>query len=257
MLNIIKNKNHFLLISGLIINIISLFLISSCEKDNSPAPISKFFFNSDLSYGTVSDIEGNVYKTIQIGSQVWMAENLKTTKYNDGKLITSLTNNVGWGNLSTGAYCWHKNDIINKATYGALYNGYAVRTGRLCPTGWHVPANEEWHTLILNYDPEALSTGILNSPTGGTLKETGTIHWSNPDTGATNLSGFTALPGDLRDAKGIFGQKGYYAYFWSATWSSQTGPRNLWCFWLSFNSELIGWGGGYITCGQSIRCVKD
>ena len=166
---IIKHKKKFLVISGLIINIISLLLISSCEKDNTPAPISKILFNSDLTYGTMSDIEGNVYKTIQIGSQVWMAENLKTTKYNDGKLITLVTNNVGWGNLSTGAYCWHENNIINKGTYGALYNGYAVRTGKLCPTGWHVPTKEEWHTLVLNYDPDVLSTGILNSLTGGTL----------------------------------------------------------------------------------------
>ena len=95
---------------------------------------------------------------------------------------------------------------------------------------------------------------LLNSPAGGSLKETGTIHWSSPNTGATNVSGFTALPADIHTSAGSFGIIRSYAYFWSATAS---GPRNMWGFWLSSDTDLISWGGGYITCGKSVRCVKD
>ena len=137
---------------------------------------------------TVTDADGNVYHTVTIGTQVWMVENLKTTKYNDGSSIPNVT--VGaWGPLTTPAYCWYNDDATNKADYGAIYNWYAVATGKLAPTGWHVPTNAEFMTLV-NY------LGGLDSA-GGKLKEAGFAHWDPPNTGATNSSGFTGLPGGI------------------------------------------------------------
>ena len=153
-------------------------------------------YGEEISFTTSSpavalkDIEGNVYKTVTIGSQVWMAENLKTTKYNNGISIPQVTDATSWNNLSTAAYCWYNNDAATyKAAYGALYNWYTVNTGKLCPSGWHVPTDAEW-TILTDY----LSGARM---AGGKLKEAGTAHWISPNTGATNESGFTALPGGL------------------------------------------------------------
>jgi len=137
----------------------------------------EIIFNPSLTYGEVSDIDGNYYKTIQIGSQIWMAENLKTTRYNDGSNIPLVTDNTAWSNLTTPGYCWYNNDAATyKNVYGALYNWYAVNTGKLCPSGWHVPSEYEW-TLLVNY-----LGGVYAA--GGKLKETGTTHWYSPNAGA-------------------------------------------------------------------------
>jgi uncharacterized protein (TIGR02145 family) len=171
--------------------------------------------NPNLTYGKVSDIDGNDYKTIQIGIQEWMAENLKTTKYNDGNSIPNVTDFIEWSDLITGVYCWYKNDAsAYKATYGALYNWFTVSTGKLCPAGWHVPSDAEWTTLY----------GYLGGAgvAGGKLKETGTTHWISPNTGATNSSGFTALPGGTLslfndpDFSG-WGDPGSSGIWWSAS----------------------------------------
>ncbi len=152
-------------------------------------------FNPDLTYSTLLDIEGNEYKTIQIGNQTWMAENLRTTKYNDGSSIPVVNDNISWLNLTTAAYCWYDNDISRKDIYGALYNWHTVTSGNLCPAGWHVPKNEEWTVLTAYLGGESVA--------GGKLKETGTAHW-NPNSDATNESGFTALPGGMRGNGGAF-----------------------------------------------------
>ncbi|MBA7544886.1 hypothetical protein ES705_37247 [subsurface metagenome] len=165
------------------------------------------------STATVTDYEGNVYQTITIGSQEWMCENLKLTKYADGTAIPLVTNSTEWGNLTTPGYYWYNNDEPTYAnTYGALYNWYTVEKGNLCPTGWHVPTDAEWTTL----------TDYLGgaSVAGGKLKETGTAHWSYPNTGATNESGFTALPGGGRSLNGTFGYVGSSGGWWSSTGSS-------------------------------------
>jgi uncharacterized protein (TIGR02145 family) len=154
--------------------------------------------------GTVSDVENNVYNTVTIGSQVWMAENLKTTKYNDGTSIPLVTDGVAWSALTTDAYCWYNNDKATyKDTYGALYNWYAVNPAtnggkNVCPTGWRVPSDAQW-TIMTDF-----LGGEMGS--GGKLKEAGTVHWQSPNTGATNETGFTALPGGSRggDFLGIF-----------------------------------------------------
>ena len=140
---------------------------------------------------SIKDIDGNKYKTVTIGTQVWMAENLKTTKFNDGTPIPMVKENDAWANLTTPAFSWYNNDSIdNKRNYGALYNWYTVSTNKLCPVGWHVPTEAEWATITAYLGEVGLA--------GGKLKDAGTVHWRTPNTGATNESGFTALPGGYR-----------------------------------------------------------
>ena len=144
-------------------------------------------FNSSLTYGTVADNEGNSYQTIQIEAKTWMAENLRTNKLNDGTPVAYVTGNPEWAALTTPGYCWPDNDIGYKDVYGALYNWHAVNTGKLCPAGWHIPTDAEWTDL------ETVLGGA--SIAAGKMKAEGTTHWINPNSGATNESGFTALPG--------------------------------------------------------------
>jgi len=197
--------------------------------------------------GIVTDIEGNVYNTVTIGTQTWMAENLKTTKYNDGTAIPLVTNSTEWGNLTTPGYCWYNNDEASyKNTYGALYNWHTVNTGKLCPTDWHVPADAEWTTLV-NY------LGGSNVA-GAKMKETGTTHWVTPNTGATNESGFTALPDGNRYFYGTFYDIGYIGYWWSSTEYSAT---SAYCWTLGYGSAYIYRHYYSKELGLSVRCVRD
>jgi uncharacterized protein (TIGR02145 family) len=177
---------------------------------------------------TVTDIEGNIYNTVTIGTQVWMAENLKSTKYKDGTSIPNVTDGSAWAGLTSGAYCWYNNDIGNKSIYGALYNWFAVNTGKLCPVGWHVSSDNEW-TILSNY-----LGGI--SVAGGKMKSV--AGWSNPNTGANNSSGFSALPGCYRHYTGTFNNiLGEFGYWWSSTEFSTTEAYNRH---LSFDSSSLG-----------------
>lgn len=150
----------------------------------------------------VIDIDGNVYQIVTIGTQVWMAENLKVTHYRNGDVIPNVTDGPTWAGLTTGAYCEYDNNVASVATYGRLYNWYAaVDTRNIAPDGWHVPSDEEWkqlETYLGMSQAEADAIGLRGSDEGGMLKETGTSHWDSPNTGATNESGFTALPGGHR-----------------------------------------------------------
>ena len=190
----------------------------------------------------MSDIDGNIYQTVQIGNQVWMAENLKVTHYRDGTVITNVTDNTAWGNLSTGAYCYYDNNSSNGDTYGALYNGYAVTNRHnIAPEGWHVPTDEEWQTLVDYLG----GFGVA----GGKMKETGTTHWDAPNTGATNESGFSALPGGYRrDYLGNYSYMGDYAYFYSY---DALGGR------LNYNDSEVNRGSTSKGFGSAVRCVKD
>ena len=202
-------------------------------------------FNTSLSYGSVNDIDGNTYKTIQIGTQTWMAENLKTSKYNDGTLIPLTTDGTAWTGLSTGGYCWYDNNApIYKGAYGAIYNWYTVNTGKLCPAGWHTPSDAEW-TVLVNYNGG-------ESVAGDKLKETGVTHWLTPNTEATNQSGFTALPGGYRDNYGSFYHNGSYGYFWSATEYSSTKA-----YYRAIMSSGVVTIYYYKEIGLSVRCLKD
>jgi uncharacterized protein (TIGR02145 family) len=196
---------------------------------------------------SVKDIEGNQYKTVTIGTQVWMAENLKTTRYNDGTLIPEITDNDTWAKLTSPAYSWYNNDSIeNKKMYGAIYNWYAINTNRLCPTGWHVPADSEWYTTLASMEDSNLA--------GGKLKEAGTSHWKIPNSGATNKSGFTALPGGYRSIEGIFNFIGISGYWWSSTEYDNSiaffyNLRYKYSLAYKYRSEKF--------CGFSVRCIMD
>jgi uncharacterized protein (TIGR02145 family) len=202
---------------------------------------------SGLQAQTVKDIDGNVYKTVTIGKQVWMAENLKTTKYYDGKTIPLVTDNTAWTDLTTPEYCWNNNDATaNKNTFGALYNWYTVSTNKLCPRGWHVPTDEEWTKLTTYLGGERVA--------GGKLKETGTTHWERPNTGATNESGFTAFPSGGRYEDGRFYDLGSKGYWWSST---EEGEASAWCFELQYALRSINRLGSRKLFGLSIRCLRN
>jgi len=206
---------------------------------------------------TVTDYDGNTYFTVKIGEQCWMAQNLKVTHYRNGDPIPNVTDDTEWEDLTTGAYCDYNNDEGNVATYGRLYNWYAVVDSRnIAPAGWHVPSDDELKQLEMYLgmsQAEADSAGWRGTDEGGKLKETGTTHWAPPNTGATNESGFSALPGGYRVSYGSFGDMGHYAYFWSSTEDSSDGA---WYRPLSYSDSQVG---RYLSKrgGFSVRCVKD
>ena len=207
----------------------------------------------------MQDIDGNVYKTIKIGDQWWMAENLKVTHYRNGDVIHHETDNRKWGYLTTGAYGYYNNNSSNAAVYGALYNWYAVNDSRnIAPAGWHVPTDKDWKQLEINLgmsQAEADVKGTRGTNEGGKLKEAGTSHWYSPNTGATNESGFCARPGGYRfDYNNYFADKGFEAYFWSATEinSSLACSRQLYYTHASVNRTYK-----YKFFGFSIRLVRN
>jgi uncharacterized protein (TIGR02145 family) len=188
---------------------------NSTDSSNQVITVNKVSinFNPDLIYGTMTDQEGNIYKTITIGTQTWMAENLRVTKYRNGDLIANVTGNSAWTILTTGACCTYgntdSNDLIN--LYGRLYNWFAVTDSRcIAPEGWHVPTDAEWSTLTTYLGGEGVAAGKM--------KETGISHWAKPNTNATNESGFTALPSGSRySVVGTFNEMGTITYLWSST----------------------------------------
>ena len=213
---------------------------------STKAASNEIIFNPNISYGTLADVDGNTYKTVQIGSQTWMAENLKTTKCNDSKLIPLITDANKWQALTTPAYCNYNNDINYKNTYGALYNWYTVNTGTLCPMGWHIPTTAEWDAL------REFSGGFMNA--GGKLKETGVNHWLGPTSVHTNETGFTALPGGVVADWMTFHSIELNGFWWTSSehYSSSAFAR----FMNRYNNTLEnGELGKYY--GLSVRCVKD
>ena len=237
-----KWKNYFL--ANLIYALIVSTTLMSCDPTVSDSDST----SDQNQIATVTDIDGNVYNTITIGNQVWMASNLKTTKFKDGSTIPLITDNTAWINLITPGYCWYNNDAAtNKSVYGALYNWYSVSTVKLCPTGWHVPSTAEWATLstYLGGDDAA----------GGKLKETGTTHWLNSNIGATNSTGFTAVPGGARAWVGQFDTMGFGCVFWSS--SEVPGTVDAYVRTLSNNFANLAINGYKKMSGYSVRCLKD
>ena len=208
------------------------------------------FITQLISGGTVTDVDGNTYSTVTIGTQVWMVENLKVTKFNDNTAIPLVTDRYVWSFLWTPGYCWYNNDAeTNKNTYGALYNWFAVNTGKLCPTGWHVPSDTEW-TILTNYLGG-------ESVAGGKLKETGTSHWISPNTGATNSSGFTALPGGDRTITISFSSIGQTGSWWSST-EIENSSLSAYVWIMYSSSSNAKRNTNYFSSeGLSARCVKD
>jgi uncharacterized protein (TIGR02145 family) len=204
----------------------------------------------DLSTNTVTDIDGNVYNTVTIGTQVWMKENLKVTKYRNGDAIPNVTDSAQWANLTTEAWCYYNNDTSNNAAYGKLYNGYSIADSRnLCPAGWHIPTDAEWTILIDYLGGETVA--------GGKMKEAGTSHWSGPNTGADNSSGFTAIPGGHRSGFGEFkGRFGHYNYgYWCSKENDGTYASRGHS--LDYYSNSVGPYGDFMRGGFSVRCVRD
>lgn len=219
---------------------ILLFMSISCKKSSDSPTI---FPN-----GTITDIDGNVYNVVTIGSQTWMKENLKTSRFNDGTTINLVSDGLAWARTSTPGYCWYYNNIVNKDIYGAMYNWYSVGTKKLCPVGWHVPDNNDWTTLINFLGGESIA--------GGKLKETGTNHWTSPNDGATNESLFTGLPGGYRSYKdGVFFSIGDNCSWWSSTYIDNTTAklRAL----TNYGTSDVQNVDAHTGYGVYVRCVKD
>lgn len=234
-----KTRNSILIYPSFIIGIL-LSVLTSCDPlESITLPKPKIAF----------DIDGNLYHTVVIGTQTWMVENLKTTKYRNGEPISTASD---WTDLKTEAYCDYNDDPSNSQVYGRLYNWYAVDDSRnIAPVGWHVPTQGESLTLK-NYLGG-------NSVAGGKLKEAGTMHWLSPNTGASNSSGFTAMPGGTK-ANGSnlsigIGQAGFY---WSSTTSVPEYPDNAsLCMSLFNNTGTVGGADPSKMSGFSVRCIKD
>lgn len=240
----------------LVLSVVVLLVVNGCKKHQIIEPIhptngkTTAIFNPNHTYGTLTDQDGNIYKTIRIGTQTWMAENLRVTHYRNMEAIPDFNENTTWRNLYTGAYCnntiTNNNDTI--ATYGRLYNWYAVGDSRnISPVGWHVPSNAEWMILI-NYLGEGTAAALK-------LKESGTKHWKNPlFTYSNNESGFTALPGGCRTEVGLY-NVGDYGLWWTST----TSLTNMAWYREIFYDEFKSVFGNYTDAflGLSVRCVQD
>jgi uncharacterized protein (TIGR02145 family) len=208
--------------------------------------------NPDLTYGTMTDQEGNVYKTIVIGTQEWMAENLNTSIYRNGDAIPTNLDDGTWQNTTSGAWAYYNNDASYACPYGKLYNWYAcVDARQLCPVGWHVPTDAEWTVLTDFLGGEAVA--------GGKMKTTGTIEaatglWYSTNTGATNSSGFSGAPGGDRIYYGDYVNIGGNGYWWS---SSEYDTANAWYRVLGYvngNASRINYNK---RIGFSVRCLRD
>ncbi len=195
----------------------------------------------------IKDIDNNLYDTVRIGKQTWFAQNLKTTHYNDGTAIPKVTVQSEWAALKAAGYCWYSNNESSfKETYGALYNGYVIKTNKVCPIGWHVPSSGEWSTLFEN-------TGGV-SVAAGKLKDIGTTWWKSPNNGASNQFGFTALPSGHRSEDDFFGE-GLIALWWSSTEYEQN-----FAWTESIQNSEVGvnlTAGRSFTLGLSVRCLKN
>ena len=212
--------------------------------------------------GTVTDIDGNTYQTVKIGDQWWIAENLKVTHYCNGDAIPNVTGSSYWYNLTSGAYCNYNDDDNNSATYGSLYNWYAVNDSRsIAPEGWHVPSDEEWKTLEIYL---GMSNSDINNRgwrrgtnEGGKLKEAGTAHWTSPNTSANNKSGFSALPSGNRYIainNSEYNDIHELAGFWSST--EYESLLALYRGLSHIRSEIFR-HAGFKSFGFSVRCVRD
>jgi uncharacterized protein (TIGR02145 family) len=226
--------------------VLSLVLIS-CKKLERLNPKDANGINI-----VVLDIDGNSYKTVKIGNQTWMAENLKTTKFNDGTSIPNVTDATQWSELTTAAWCNYNNSDSLGKIYGKLYNWFAVSpttngNKNVCPTGWHIPSDVEWAVL----------TDYLGGQTvaGGKMKEVGTTNWNSPNADATNDSGFTGLPGGSRNYYGDYDIIGNYAGFW---WSSTENATGLAWFRILHDSSGVAYRFYRSKKdGLSVRCLRD
>jgi uncharacterized protein (TIGR02145 family) len=220
--------------------LLSITLTQSCSKKDGSAKVDD---------SAIKDGDGNVYTSVQIGTQVWMVENLKTTKYNNGDLIgTTSPSTLNIGAESLPKYQWtYEGNETNVSVYGRLYTWYAVTDSRnICPKGWHVPTDNEWAALNSLLGGEGVS--------GGKLKETGLSHWITPNSDANNSSGFTATPGGWRYYGGASEYLGYFSYWWSST---EENADNAWWRQVNYGGPSLSRNTMNKKFGLSVRCLKD
>jgi len=252
----LKNNTRGGLRSFMIAGILFLtfFLVLLSCKKGSKNPVEQY------SGDALIDIDGNSYQTVKIGEQWWMAENLKVIHYRNGDPILNVTDDSTWANLSTGARCAYDNNESNADVFGYLYNWFAVNDRRdISPPGWHVPTDEEWKTLekyLGMSQSKADENGFRGTTEGGELKETGTAHWLSPNEGATNESGFSALPGGCRSSfdNGIFFDLGNSANFWSV---SEEDAYRAWHRDLYWTRSDVRRSNNSKQDGFSVRLIKD
>jgi uncharacterized protein (TIGR02145 family) len=237
--------------------------VNSLIKDLEPEMVYhyriKIDVNSETLYGedltfrtynslTVNDVDGNIYNTVTIGAQIWLAENLKTRSYSNGDPIPDVPNFEDWQNLISGANCENTNFSNFSSTYGLYYNWYAVHdTRNICPTGWHVPTDEDWTALTNYYNGGDLFASIK-------LKEAGTTHWNSPNPNATNESGFSALPGGFHPNINGFQDPGDTGWWWSST---EFNSSNAMYRFMGRYANYVNRGDDLKTMGLSVRCIKD
>lgn len=202
---------------------------------------------------TVTDVDGNVYHTVKIGTQVWMVENLKTSNYRDGSEILNGNYADPWNGIAIGAYCDYEGKDYHSALYGKLYNwAAAVDPRNIAPEGWHVPSDEEWN-LLENYLISSSDTSQVANGVGGLLKKA-SEQWNTPNTGATNSTGFTAIPGGRRSNLGFYAYYGEKCYWWTSTSGTEI---DAWFRSVHYNNSEITRSKFDKTGAMSIRCVKD
>ncbi|HOK26146.1 MAG TPA: fibrobacter succinogenes major paralogous domain-containing protein [Bacteroidales bacterium] len=230
--------------SNKIICIIISFILTTCYEETSPKIFPDYTGQTD----TIIDIEGNVYRTIEIESKIWMAENLRTTKLNNGRVIIQVKDNYDLQYNKAPAYCWYNNDSVSFSNiYGALYNFYAVSTDSLCLTGWHVPTDSDWDELI----------NFLggHKKAGGKLKDYYRQLWSEPNLCFANNYGFSALPGGMRQHyEGKFINVTLRGYWWTSTSINYFEAYAIEMY--NENAEILKFYG-YKGEGYSVRCIKD
>jgi uncharacterized protein (TIGR02145 family) len=218
--------------------------------------------NPDVVYGTMTDQDGNLYKTVIIGNQEWMAENLRVSSFRNGSPLQNYTSNSDWStanNISDAAWVYYNNDSTYACPYGKLYNKYAATNSSngLCPVGWHIPTESEWVTLINYLDADA-NGGISPNDAGGKLKSAGTFFWNGTNTGGSNLTGYSALPGGYRTNAGEFFSEGINGYYWTYSNITNSSSSYTRVFSNSTQSVSIGTSGSAsTTSGFSVRCLRD
>jgi len=223
----------------LFVLVIFLMSLQACKNNNND--------DDNDQPQTITDVDGNIYHTVTIGNQVWMLENLRVTHYRNGNPISEVTGNDQWVAVTDGAFCNYENNASNSVTYGKLYNWHAVTDGRgIAPQGWRVPTDEDYNQLAAFLGDVFIA--------GGKMKEAGYTHWEIPNFGATNSSGYTALPAGYRNDEGVFYGLGIYSYFWTTT------PKDdisAYAHHLFSNDEMLYRIHYSKNHAFSVRCIKE